>query len=236
MAMLRMYVPIYNEEYRLRDNIGLIIEALSRLGRDYRLILVDDFSADKSLEILKAVASNDRHIIVRTFANGPSRRENLAQAMLDCDDDDIICFMDVDLSSDLSHLPELLRYVESGYDVAIGSRYMEKKPKRRIGRLLISYTYNLIIRALFSSKVRDHQCGFKAFRGKVLKKLAAQAGYDSSLSRGWFWDAEILIQAQKEGYKIKEFGVAWSEGETSSFTLMREMRIVVYMLNFRLRT
>jgi glycosyltransferase AglD len=234
--MLRLFVPVYNEEKRISQNINVIVGALSKLGREYRLVLVDDSSSDKSLEIIKGGAKSNPNIIVREFSNGPSRRENLAEAMLDSGDGDTVCFMDVDLSSDLTKLPDLIRLVESGYDIAIGSRYLSKKPKRRLGRLLISRAYNLAIRLLFSSRVRDHQCGFKAFRGNVIKRLIREAGFDSSFRRGWFWDAEILLRAQKDGYQITELGLGWAEGSTSSFSLSRELKIVAYMLRFWLVT
>jgi hypothetical protein len=61
------------------------------------------------------------------------------------------------------------------------------------------------------------------------------AGYDDRLERGWFWDAEILLRAQKEKMRIMEFGVDWKEGGSSSFNLKRELRIIRYMLKFRFR-
>ena len=233
--MLRVYVPVYNEGERVIRNIGLIQDRLSRMGCDYQLIIVDDSSTDGSSKLVEELARENGRIIVKSYANGPSRRENLAQAMLSSADDDMVCFIDADLSPDLALLPELVHYVESGYDIAIASRYMGIKPKRRMMRLLTSQAYNRIIQLVFSSKIRDHQCGFKAFKGRVVKSLIREAGYDSTLFRGWFWDAEILIRAQKDNYRIMEFPSGWSEGSATSFNLRREFRIVSYMLRFRMR-
>jgi glycosyltransferase AglD len=234
--MLRVYVPVYNEEKRIGSNVGAVEKCLAEaFGTEYELVVVDDSSKDRSLEIVKGLAAGNPKIKFKSFDDGPTRRENLAKAMLEAGDEDIVCFLDLDLSADLSRLPELVGYVASGYDVSVGSRYLGVSPKRDVRRLLISRLYNLMIRLLFSSKIRDHQCGFKAFRGKALKSLIAAAGYDSTHQRGWFWDAEILIRAQRGKYRINEFGVGWVEGSSSSFNIGRELRIIAYMLRFRLR-
>ena len=54
-------------------------------------------------------------------------------------------------------------------------------------------------------------------------------GYDTQMMRGWFWDAELLLRGQKEGYSIKEFPVFWEAGKQSSFNFGRELRIIRYL-------
>jgi glycosyltransferase AglD len=235
--MLRVYIPVYNEENRIEEHVRLVHEYLSHsIKGDFKITLVDDSSTDGSLDIMRKLSSKNQKIDFKTYANGPSRRENLAAAMSASDDDDIVCFLDIDLSTNLNRLQELIRYIESGYDIAVGSRYMDIRPKRNMRRLLLSEAYNLLIRLLFSSKIYDLQCGFKAFKGRVLKQLVEQAGYDSTLRRGWFWDAEILIRAQRGGYKVREFGVEWSEGLSTSLNFVRELKILPYAIKFRLKT
>jgi hypothetical protein len=88
---------------------------------------------------------------------------------------------------------------------------------------------------LLRSRILDHQCGFKAFKRDVFHSLAVSAGYDGSHKRGWFWDAEILIRAQREGYKIREVPVRWTAAKKSSFNFTRELKVIPYMLSFRKR-
>ena len=57
----------------------------------------------------------------------------------------------------------------------------------------------------FRSKVKDHQCGFKAFKKEVIFNLIKELGYDKTFKRGWFWDVEHLIRAQRKGYNVYEF-------------------------------
>jgi glycosyltransferase AglD len=236
VTMLNILVPVYDEEGAVGEKSGIIGEYLRRSFKaDYRLIFVDDASTDGTLDIIKGVAIKDGAVSVRHFSNGPSRRENLALAMAESGDDDVVVMMDLDLSADINRLNELVGYVAAGYDIAIGSRYMGVKPKRTLKRLAISSFFNALTRLIFRSGVRDHQCGFKAFRGAALKSLVREAGYDASFTRGWFWDAEMLIRAQRNGMRIKEFGIPWQEGPTSSFNPGRELKILLYMVKFRLR-
>jgi len=64
--------------------------------------------------------------------------------------------------------------------------------------------------------------------------LVEEMGHDSSLKRGWFWDAELLIRAQKKGINIKEIPVIWKFGRKSSFLIRREIKVIDYMLKLYL--
>jgi len=79
----------------------------------------------------------------------------------------------------------------------------------------------------------DHNCGFKAFKKSIAMKLVKEGGYDGKMVRGWFWDAEILIRAQQKGYKIKQIPVRWIEPKASSFSIKREMRMILYVLRLK---
>ena len=146
-------------------------------------------------------------------------------------------YMDIDLSTDLECLPDIVNpLLNDECDIAIGSRYQKGATvDREFSRFLYSRLYNGTIRLLLRSKVLDHQCGFKAFKRDVFHSLAASAGYDTLHQRGWFWDAEILIRAQREGYRIREVPVRWNAAKKSSFDFFRELKVIPYLLKFRKR-
>jgi hypothetical protein len=83
----------------------------------------------------------------------------------------------------------------------------------------------------FHSKIKDHQCGFKAFKKEKLLQLLDEMGYEKT--RGWFWDVELLVRAQRKGYSIDEFPVEWKEGKLSSFNIQRELRMLPYVLKLK---
>jgi hypothetical protein len=127
---------------------------------------------------------------------------------------DINIFMDVDLSTDLSALPELIGSIEAGYDLALGSRNLaNSRVKRSLGRKIISRILNLILKIFLGIKVSDTACGFKAINRKVLANLSQKIKNQS-----WFFDTELIFLAQKNGYKIKQIPVIWEEfnGERKS--------------------
>jgi len=224
-----IFVPVFNEEKILRENILKLEDEAKKITLDYEIFIVDDNSSDKSPQISKEFIS--KKIKYLRFENGPSRRENLGEAMKKANKE-IIVFIDVDLSADLKHLRELIENIGK-YDISIGSRYMGIRAKRTFFRRSISIIYNFSQKVLFNSKIQDHQCGFKAFKKDVILDLIKDAGYENKFIRGWFWDAEILIRAQKKGYSIKEFPVEWERGEDSSFQFKREIKMILYWFKLK---
>jgi hypothetical protein len=70
---------------------------------------------------------------------------------------------------------------------------------------------------MLGSKIRDHQCGFKAFRREPTLKLINDVG-----AKHWFWDTEILVRAARKGYKIKEIPVVWKSGRKTKVNLFKD--------------
>ena len=224
-----IFIPVYNEEKILQKNILKVKNKMSEFYDNFEIIIVDDGSTDSTSRIAKHLSNKNVRYV--RFDNGPSRRENLAVAMKNSRKS-VVVFMDADLATDLKHLEKLLDETNK-YDIVIGSRYSGISAKRSLFRRAISVIYNLFLKTVFGSKIKDHQCGFKAFRRDRFIELAEEAGYDDKFTRGWSWDAEILIRAQKKGLKIKEFPVEWISGKDSSFSLNREIKIAFYLIKLR---
>lgn len=206
---------------------------MDKITKDYELTIVDDNSSDNSAEICKQLSRKNNRIRCLSYHNGPSRRENLARSFKDARGD-IIAFMDADLSVDLVYLKRLFDEIEKGADISMGSRYAKGSYiKRTFLRKFVSYFYNLAIRLYFNSYVLDHQCGFKAFKKDVILELVNDMGYDKKFIRGWLWDAEMLIRAQRKSYKIMEFPIKWKHGQKSEFNFKRELKLIPYMIRLK---
>jgi len=232
---LSFVVPYYNEEEIIKQSIREILRQLSNQFPDssYELLLVNDNSNDHSSEIVKEFGSLP-YVHLVNFPTGPSHRENMAKAMKQAKGD-IICFFDIDLSCDITYLKNLIDAIEiEGFDLAIGNRYHRMSIlDRSLGRKLISLVYNPLIRILWGSKLSDHQCGFKAFKESIFTVLWDEMGFDSPFTRGWFWDTELLLRAQKKSYKIKEIPVKWKNRfheKTWLFFIKNEFRFIFYIL------
>jgi len=230
-----IFIPIYNEAGTIRHSVGTIVDFSSRFFTDYEIFIVDDGSTDSSPQICRSISLRNPAVHYLRYANGPSRRENMARSFRYASKE-VIAFVDSDLATDMAALKPLVYAIMGGYDISIGNRYHRRSLTRRTAmRWLISRTYNLFIGLLCGSRIRDHNCGFKAFKRKVALNLSKAAGYDHTLTRGWFWDAEILVIAQILGYRIKEIPVRWREGAKSSFNFRREAKLVAYFIRFLLR-
>jgi uncharacterized protein (TIRG00374 family) len=121
----------------------------------------------------------------------------------------------------MKYLENLVRAVSTdGYDFATGSRMMrESDAKRPFKREFASRGYNLLVRLFLHSKLYDHQCGFKAFRKEALFELI-----DEIENEHWFWDTEVLVRAQKRGYRVIEFPVYWRHGGSSKVNLAKDVK------------
>lgn len=235
MSRISLFIPVYNGEEILEKNLAQVYDRLKELKYDFELFIIDDSSTDSSPVIGKKLSDRYREVRFVGYDNGPSRRENLAKSFT-LAKGDILAFMDVDLSVDLKHLKELIEAVEKSYDISTGSRYVEGAVvKRSLSRNIISNAFKYFIRLYFSSGINDHQCGFKAFKKEVILKLVDEMGYDSKFKRKFFWDSEMLVRAQRDGYRIKEIPVKWIEKEKSTWSFWKETSILPYIFDLKSR-
>ena len=233
-----LFIPVYNAFRYIPHALNESYRSLSECCQEFEIVVVDDSSHDKTEEFLKgikeAVYPEEKMIRVIHYSNGPSRRENLA-ASFETAKYDVIGFIDVDLSCGMDYLIEALKRLHAEKaDIVVGSRYAKGAKATRLPfRRLMSFFYNLTIRILFGSRILDHQCGLKVFSKEAAGQIFREMGYDHSHRRGWFWDAEFLIRAQKHGLKIIEMPVVWHYAHTSTFHLFREWKCIGTMLRLK---
>jgi glycosyltransferase involved in cell wall biosynthesis len=210
--------PAYNEAGALEAAVEKVTKALNEFARSYEIIIAEDGSTDGTDKLAATLAEKYpfvKHIHrEKRLGRGTALKNAFKQSS-----GEVLVYMDLDLATDLKHLKTLVGAVESeGYDFATGSRMLPESNVERSGtRHIASKTYNFVVRALLGSKVKDHQCGFKAFRREPLMQLLDEvdAGH-------WFWDTEILVRAHLRGYKIKEIPVSWRGGRDTKVRLLKD--------------
>lgn len=233
-----LFIPVYNAARLIRQDIKKSYAALLRLGAGFEIIVVDDNSTDVSYRfqrvINKAKRVTGKQIKYISYNTGPSRRENLAKSFY-LAKYEIIGFIDVDFSCDISYFLKAVKLlIDKSADMVIGSRYIKgAKVRRRPVRRILSFFYNFVIKILFNSTIQDHQCGLKVFRKSAIFPILDKMGYDEKYVRGWFWDAELLIRAQKAGLKIIEMPVEWHFSDSSTFNFKRELRCLSAILKLK---
>ncbi len=199
-------IPVFNEEDRLPRSLEILRVFLSAdFLHAWRVIIADNGSRDATRLIAEDFCkSHERFYYFRTELAGRGRTVKTVWMQSTAD---IVCYMDVDLSTNLKYLSLLIEGIRTGYDVAIGSRLMQaSRIKRSIKREILSRAYNALVWILFFNKFSDAQCGFKAIRREVFGKLAPFIE-----DTGWFFDSEMLLLAEKNGYRIFEIPVEWTE-------------------------
>lgn len=221
-------LPAYNEAERLERAFREVKKAVEKIGYDYEIIIAEDGSRDGTDKIAAEIARRDSKV-KHLHSDERLGRGRAIMRAVKCSEGDVVAFMDVDLSTDLSHLKELVDAIAvEGYDIAIGSRLLkDSSADRPLRREIASRMYNLLVRILLGSKIKDHQCGFKAFKRDVIMKLGEKAR-----DTHWFWDTEILVLAQRDKFRIKEIAVKWRHGEKTKVKLLKDS---IYMFHQVLR-
>jgi glycosyltransferase involved in cell wall biosynthesis len=217
---LSVVVPAYNEARRLKTSLPSLLDVADDAGAE--VIVVDDGSDDDTAAVAADhLADLPGGRVVRLPLNsgkGAAVRAGVAHAR-----GRSIVFMDADLATDLNDLPALVDALETA-DIAIGSRVLPgstvdgaSASRARMGR-----TFNRMARAVTGLKLRDTQCGFKAFRAPV-----AQLLFHLGVVDGFAFDVEILALARRMGYRVAEVPVHWRAIEDSRVDVVRDpMRMV----------
>ena len=211
-------MPVYNEEAILARSIRRLHRFLSDgFPFTWRIVIADNASTDATPAIAAALERElGRSVAVRRLER--KGRGRALRAAWSASEARVVCYMDVDLSTDLRALLPLVAPLLSGHsDLAVGTRLAHgarvvRGPKRE----LISRAYNQVLHAALRARFSDAQCGFKAARAEALDDLLPAIRDD-----GWFFDTELLVLAQRRGLRIHEVPVDWIDDPDSRVDIVR---------------
>jgi len=199
-------IPCHNDARFLVEAVDALKKEIDEFEQDYLIVISEDGSTDSSAEISRELASRDSKIKYIHADSKLGRGQALMNTWKKVDGE-IYSYIDCDMATDIEFYRQLVQYISKGYDLATGSRYVKGSVcMRPFLRRITSKAYNAIIRTLFADDVYDHQCGFKAFSRRMVEYILGECR-----STDWFWDAEAIVLAHRNGYKIKEFPVVWVE-------------------------
>ncbi len=206
-SFVSLVIPVYNDLPALQEAVPLTLKVMEESFPNFEIIIAEDASTDGSAEYAASWQEKDSRVTHLHREQRLGRGSALTTAALQANGD-IFCYFDVDLATDMSYLPVLINAVVEGADVATGSRLLsDSNITRSLGREIKSRGYNWLVRFILRSRLKDHQCGFKAFRKECLLTLLRDI-----VDTHWFWDTEVLVRAQRKGYLIAEIPVIWREG------------------------
>ena len=210
-------IPVYNEVKVLEQSVSTTLALFDQNPQyDWRVVIADNGSNDGTSELARSLEARDprvRALILEVKGRGLALREAWLSS-----DAGVVSYMDVDLSTDIRHLPELIAMVaERGCDVAIGYRLARgAKTDRQLKREITSRGYVALIRLTFPRlRISDAQCGFKALNRKAVEAIVPRIE-----NRMWFFDTEMLILAHQAKLKICELPVRWVEDKDTKVKIV----------------
>lgn len=214
---ISLVVPAYNEQNRLPATLEQMRGFLAGQSFSYEVIVVDDGSVDRTVEVAKAAMRGFPGL--RVLQEDHRGKGHAVRAGMLSAAGRLAMFLDADLSMPITEMVHFPSAIEQGYDLAIASR--EVLGARRIGepghRHLMGRVFNLIVRLLAVPGLQDTQCGFKCFT-----REAAQRIFRLQVIDGFGFDVEVLYIARKQGARITEVPVNWYYSPSSRVDPIRD--------------
>ncbi len=214
---LSIVLPAHNEESRLPAAIQQIEKYLANHTFDSEVVIVENASNDRTLELAEEFARRNSNCHVLRESR-PGKGNAVRTGILAASGRyRFVC--DVDLSMSVDQIDSFLPPRREGYDIAIGSR--EAPGAERLGepisRHLVGRVFNTMVRWLTLPQLQDTQCGFKCFTAE-----AAEALFPLQTLNGWAFDVEILAVALRKGYKVIEVPIRWQYFTGSKIHMLRD--------------
>ncbi len=209
---LQVIIPTLNEEARIGPVLEALVAFLAEQPWSSSLVIVDNGSADRTLEVTDRVCSPRIPVDVigcRQRGKGAAVRRGVLSSTAR-----YVGFCDADLSTPVETIGPVMELLTSGCRVVIGSRrcegarYVDAQP---IGRRVGGAVFRILARSV-APTVQDTQCGFKFFHSHIAKVLFSRSGAD-----GFAFDAEVVGLALATGIEVTEVPVTWKDAEGSSF-------------------
>jgi len=195
--MKSIVTPAYNEE----ENIEKTINALLEL-EDIEIIVSDDGSTDKTREIAEKIAK--KHGNIRVISSSNQGKGTALKKGFGITRGNVLGFIDADMSAHPNEFPGLFGLLEE-FDVVIGSRALPGSVmpiKQPIYRRVMGNFYSILTRVMFNIDIHDFQCGLKVFKRDVWESIDIE-------SDGFIFDTELLVKANRKGFRIKELPITW---------------------------
>jgi dolichyl-phosphate beta-glucosyltransferase len=229
---LSVIIPAYNEEKRLPKTLAEIDKYLRKQIYAYEIIVVDDGSKDKTVEVVKGLIPKIKNLRVAGYKINQGKGYAVRFGMLKAEGDYRL-FADADNSTSIDQAEKMWPEFEKGYDIVIGSRDMEgavlDPPQPFLRKMILGKGFRLLTQIICGTwGILDTQCGFKCFT-----KRAAEDIFPKCKINRFAFDPEILMIAKKLGYKIKEIPVYWRNDPESKVKFKSIIKMGLDLLKIR---
>ena len=219
LASYSIVIPAFNEGERIRRTIENVLAFVAAQQWNAEILIVNDGSTDDTAQIVQEYAAKNRALRLIQNSGNRGKGFSVRNGMLHSNGE-IVLFSDADLSSPIEESIELFAAIESGAEVAIGSRWIRTELQiqpQPLYRRIYGRIFNFALRLVLGLHFRDTQCGFKAFTRK-----AAHTLFPLQQIERWGFDPEILFLARRYGFRTDEIGVRWSHRSGTRINPLRD--------------
>jgi glycosyltransferase involved in cell wall biosynthesis len=199
-VLISTVIPAFNEELTIGNVIERVTAVMQKNGYTYEIMVVDDCSADKSVEISKRhgvkVFSLKKHM-----GKGYALRVGFAKAK-----GEIITTIDSDGSHRPEELPLLLTPIlQNKADLVIGSRYLNQNPAaaKKLNASGVRL-FNLLIKTLTRTEVSDSQSGYRVMKASLLRNMCLN-------SSEYEIESEMLVKTARQGFRVREVSISFEQ-------------------------
>ncbi len=204
---ISVVVPLYNEETSLPELAEELKSVLGGMGMPYEIIFIDDGSTDESFKVLRDLHRNNKRIKVIRLRKNFGKSAALSLGFQNAEGE-IVITLDADLQDDPAEIPNLVRELKKGYDVVSGWKKRRRDP---ITKTIPSRLFNFIVRLFTGIKIHDFNCGLKAYRKDVIKKIRVYGELHRFIPVLAHWQGfsigEKIVQHRNRKYGKTKFGI-----------------------------
>ncbi|MDX2088271.1 MAG: glycosyltransferase [Kofleriaceae bacterium] len=227
--MLSIVIPAYNEEKRLPRTLVETLSYLHAQPYTSELLVVDDGSRDGTAEVVRQFEKESNIVCLLRGETNQGKGASVRRGVLHSRGDYVL-FMDADLATSLDAVALLLNELTSGSaDLVIGSRKAAtSQVTQSLPRQILSFGFSWSRKLLTNLRFEDTQCGFKGFRGAV-----ARAIFGESRLNGWSFDVEVLMIAERQGWRAKEIPVEWRDVDGSKVSAFTPVKMLLDLVRLR---
>lgn len=194
---LTLIIPCYNEEPILKKNVSEVIKVLDSFKVNWEIILIDDCSKDRTREIIDEIVLGHKNIR-KLFHEKNIGRGGTVMDGIKIAKGEIVGYIDIDLEVSAKYIPEFVKAIRDGYDIAVAHRIYKFQPKS-IDRWILTKGYHWLVNLFLRLPFKDTEAGYKFFDHKKVLSMINEIE-----DRHWFWDTEFMARAYYHNYKVKE--------------------------------
>lgn len=219
---LSLVLPVYNEDGILRSNVQKLKSLLGKLNVSYEMIICDDHSTDGTRREALCLSEEDSRIVYLRFDRRIGKGGTIKNAVKVARGRALM-LMDMDVPVSHQDLRRILGQMERGAKLAIAVR--RSRPTMSVVRIMLSIGYNALVRLLFRTGIRDHQCGLKVLEMDFARRILPKIRCD-----GFLFDTELIVRARRMRIPVENASVDWVENRPRGASKIIPSRVALTLV------